>query len=300
MKKRERLEFLRNLLLVVAGTVILALGSALFLIPFDLVAGGVSGVAIILNKVFAAPWLTVDLAVTVLTWGLFLVGLLVLGRDFALKTLVSALIYPPALFLCLRLVSPDVLDGFFDLRLSDYSDIAILLAALFGGVLVGAGCAITFLGGGSTGGMDILAFVICKVFPRAKSSVVIFLLDAATVLLGVVAIQNLAVSLLGVLSAFVCAFVVDRLFLGSSAAYVANIITDYPEAIHQGVMEHLDRTTTLLEVVGGYSGKKKSMVMVTFTVRQYAELLALTNRADKNAFITIHRAHEIGGEGWTR
>lgn len=298
--KKEWYRAVRDVGLVIVGTVILALGSAVFLIPFDLVTGGMTGIAIAVTKMAGLSWLTVDLVVTVLTWVLFFVGLAVLGRGFAAKTLVSALIYPPALSLCMRLVSPDVWNGFFDLKASEYGEIAILLAALFGGVLVGAGCAVTFLGGGSTGGTDILAFVIVKWFPRTKSSVMIFLLDAATVVLGVIAIRNLAVSLLGISSAFVCALVVDRLFLGSGAAFVANVVTDHPEAIQKAVEEKLERTTTVLAARGGYSGKEKSMVMVTFSMRQYRDLIGLVSRADPLAFMTVYRAHEIGGEGWTR
>ena len=66
------------------------------------------------------------------------------------------------------------------------------------------------------------------------------------------------------------------------------------------VISKLNRTTTVFDAVGGYSGEKKKIVMVSFTMRQYAELIAVINSMDKTAFITIHRAHEINGEGWTR
>lgn len=292
------LQELRNLGMVVLGTAILAFGTGIFLVPFDLVTGGVSGLAIVLEKVL--PWnFSMDLYITVLTWSLFFVGLFALGRAFALKTLVSSLFYPVFFSISMKLVHPEVFNGFFYLEGSAYQDISILLAAIFGGIFVGAGCAITFLGGGSTGGMDILAFLVCKIFKRLKSSVVIFVIDALIVLLGIFIIQDLVISLLGISSAFICALVVDYVFLGNSKAFVAQIISEQWETISQQVIQHLDRSTTIFRVTGGYSGQEKHMVMVSFTINQYSQLLNIIHQVDRYAFVTISRAHEINGEGWT-
>lgn len=293
-------QWIRNMLYVVGGTLLLSFGTAVFIVPFDLVTGGVSGIAIVLEKLIPLDFLTVDRWVTVLTWVLFFLGLIFLGRDFALKTLVSTIVYPVGLSLFLRLASPDVLNGFFCLSASEYGQIAVLLAAVFGGTFVGAGCAITFLGGGSTGGTDILAFTVCRFFRRMKSSVVIFALDAAIVVLGMFVLRDLVVSLLGIVSAFVCALVVDKVFLGGTRAFVAQIITERSEAINRAVIERLERTTTILDATGGYTGSDKKMVVVSFTMDQYALLLRLIHDIDPYAFTTVHAAHEITGEGWTR
>ena len=66
------------------------------------------------------------------------------------------------------------------------------------------------------------------------------------------------------------------------------------------MIKKLKRTTTILDATGGYSGENKKMIMVSFTMTEYAEMVNIINKVDKNAFITIHRAHEINGEGWTR
>ena len=289
---------LRNFGLVVLGTAILAFGTGIFLVPFNLVTGGVSGLAIVLEKIL--PWnLGIDLYIASLTWTLFFVGLFTLGKSFALKTLVSSIFYPIMFTLSAKLVNPDVLNGFFFLEGSAYRDISILLAAIFGGIFVGAGCAITFLGGGSTGGMDILAFLICKLFKRLKSSVVIFVIDAVIVLLGIFIINDLVISLLGISSAFICALVVDYLFLGSSKAFLAQIISEEWQTISQEVIRQLDRSTTIFHVTGGYTGNEKHMVMVSFSISQYSQLLNIIHQVDKYAFVTITKAHEINGEGWT-
>jgi len=291
---------LKNILLVISGTLILAFGTAVFIIPFELVSGGVSGIAIIIDKFFGNGFLTVDFTITILTWGLFIVGFIFLGKRFALKTLISTLVYPIGISLFLKLVNPEIMNGFFCLKESEYGEVSLILAAIFGGVFVGAGCAVTFLGGGSTGGVDIIAFILCKFFRRWRHSVVMFFVDALTVILGMFVIKNMVISLLGITSAFISASVIDKIFLGESKAFMAQIVSDRYKDINKMVIKKLERTTSLVDITGGYSGAKKKMVLVSFTMNQYAEIINIINKVDKNAFITIHRAHEINGEGWTR
>lgn len=289
----------KNIILTITGTLILALGTALFIIPFDLIVGGISSLAILLNKLIGSEFFTMDMLVTIVTWALFFIGLFVLGVNFALKTLISAIVYPVGISFFSKLVDPNVMDGFFCLAQSEYSEISILLATLFGGVLIGAGCAITFVGGGSTGGVDIIAFLICKIFKKFRSSVVIFIIDALTIVMGIFVIKDFVLSLLGITSAFISALVVDKIFLGESKAFIAHIVSDRYDEINAQIIERLERTSTIIEATGGYSKKPKKMLMVSFTMAQYSELLNIITKTDKTAFVTIHRAHEVNGEGWT-
>ena len=285
--------------LVVVGTLILAFGTALFILPFDLVCGGISSIAIILNNLLGVDFISIDTLITLITWTLFFIGLIFLGKNFALKTLISTIVYPIGISLFSKLYDPQFMNGIFCIDQSQYSEIAILLAALFGGVLVGAGCALTFLGGGSTGGVDIFAFLICKIFKKLRSSVVIFCIDAITIALGLFVIQDLVVSLLGISSALISAVAVDKIFLGGSKAFIAQIVSDRYEAINQEIAVKLERTTSIIDIVGGYSGSSKKMLMTSFTMNQYTELLNIINHNDPKAFVTVHQAHEINGEGWT-
>ena len=296
INKSEALKHGKNIFLVVCGTIILAFGSAVFLIPFNLVAGGVTGSAIILDKFLPYSFITIDLIIGVLSWGLFFIGLIFLGKAFALKTLISTVIYPPSIAFFSRLMELDLLN----LKGGEYGEVSPLLAALFGGVLVGVGCALTFLGGGSTGGTDILAFVLCRMFKRLRSSAAIFIIDAAVILGGLFVLQSLTLTLLGVITAFVSVIVIDKVFLGQEQAFVAQIISRKEKLLRAEIIEKLSRTTTELTVVGGFSGEKQTMLMVTFTLGQYADLLSIVRRIDNEAFVTIHRAHEISGKGWTK
>ena len=298
--QREVWKYTRNVIVVVVGTFILAFGTAVFLLPFDLVAGGMSGLAIVIDAVIPLEFLTVDRIIALLTWALFLVGFAIFGKAFAAKTFLSAILYPMGITLFLKLTDSSVLGGVFCLQASEYKELPLILAATTGGALVGIGCAITFLSGGSTGGTDILAFILCKIFKRLKSSTAIFLIDVTVILLGVILSRNLIHSLLGILSAMITAAVIDKIFLGGTSALVAQIVTERAEEINQGVIDLMERSTTILEATGGYSKRKKQMVTVSFSMRQYTLLMDIVCKIDPDAFVTVWRAHEIRGEGWTK
>lgn len=296
--KKEILSFLRHNLLVVLGTAILAFGSAVFLVPCDLVVGGTSGIVIVLKSLFPSDTFNVDLAVTVITWGLFLAGLILLGGDFAMKTLVSTVVYPIAFSLFSLLVDPDVLGGYFYIQGNPHSEIALVFAGVVGGGLLGVGSAVAFLGGGTTGGTDIISFLICKFFPKLRISKVTFAVDSLIIILGIFAVNDLVISGIGIFSAYVSSLFIDKIFVGGSTAYVAHIVTTTPEQISRDVIKLLDRTTTVMECKGAYTGETKNIVMVSFTMREYREILSIVNKYDKKAFITVNQAHEISGEGW--
>jgi len=296
--KAELLLQLKNLLLVFLGTIILAFGCAVFVVPFNLVTGGVTGLSIVIDHIIGGA-IPIDITIAILTWTMFFLGLIVLGKDFALKTLLSAIVYPTFISLFMHLVSPDVMGGFLHLASSEHADIALIIGALFGGLCIGTGCAVTFLGGGSTGGVDIIAFILCKMFKKWKSSVVIFVIDAVTVLLGMFVIQDFILTLLGIISASVGAIVIDKVFIGRSQVFTAQIVSDKYDEINLAIQREIRRTTTMLFARGGYSGAEKTVLMVTFTMRQYADLMNVIKRIDKKAFVSISRAHEINGEGFT-
>lgn len=301
MKKINKADILitaKNILLVIFGTLVLAFGCAVFVVPFDLVTGGVTGLSIVIDHIIG-DFIPIDFTIAALTWLMFFLGLIFLGKDFAIKTLVSAIVYPPAISFFKWLVEHEALGGFLDLTTSAHADIALVIGSLFGGLCIGTGCAITFLGGGSTGGVDIIAFILCKWFKRFKSSVVIFIIDAVTIMLGMFVIKDLITTLLGIISASVGAIVIDKIFIGRSQAFTAQIVSDKHEEINLAIRNEVRRTTTMIPAIGGYSGEAKTVLMVTFTMRQYAYLMNAIKRIDKNAFVSISRAHEINGEGFT-
>ena len=188
---------LKNTMLVVLGTLILAFATGVFILPMAIVCGGISGFAIIIDALVPLEYVSLDVVVFFLTWSLFLLGLFMLGKGFAIKTFISTLIYPSAVSLFLHLGDRSDLGSLF--LAQGYVDrtICLALCALVGGFLVGLGCALTFLGGGSTGGVDIIAFCLCRAIPRLRPARVIFVIDALTILLGMAVIGDLMLSLSG-------------------------------------------------------------------------------------------------------
>lgn len=287
----------RGILSVTAGTLLVSLGTSMFILPFDLVTGGLSGLAIILEALIPFEEIGVEGIITALTWGSFLLGMFFLGKTFAMKTLVSSLLYPIGVTLFLPLGDSG---GFLSPGTREYGDLTLLLAAVAGGALVGLGCAITFLNGGSTGGTDVLALFLCKLSKRMKSSTAVLWVDTVIILLGVFVTQDLVLSLLGIISAVTVALVIDRIFLGGTSAFVAQIVTSRGDEISRAVISELERSTTILSATGGYSRQKKQLLTVSFSMRQYKQLMGIVLATDPSAFITVYRAHEIRGEGWTR
>ena len=307
IKKKRRMRLVKDTLLVILGTAILALGAGLFIIPFNLVTGGVSGLGIVLehwlDDVPVLTDITAEVYASVLVWLLFFVGLFFLGKMFAVQTLISTIVYPPVLGFASWLADSDIFGGIFNLSGSplynEYGGVTIILATLFGGACFGIGCALTFIGGGSTGGSDIIPLVICKFFPKLKSSDMIFLTDATIVALGMFAMGDLVLTLLGIIAAFICAIAVDKIFLGGQSALIAQVVSDKYEEISAQIIRQMNRTTTITNAVGGYSKAEKKLLMTTFAMSQYHVFVAIVSTIDKNAFVTVHRAHEISGDGWT-
>ncbi len=304
--RRDIIRFLKNTALVVFGTAILAFGTGLFIIPFNLVTGGSSGIGIILARFLKGvpligDW-TADVYASVVVWILFILGAIFLGKQFALQTMLSTFVYPFFLGIGTWLAGSDILGGFFNLNspmYAEYGNVSIILATVLGGTLVGVGSALPFLGGGSTGGSDIIPLIICKFFKKLPASKMIFITDASIVILGMFAVGNLVISLLGVVAAFVCAIMVDKIFVGESSAFIAQIVSDKYDEINRAIIRQMNRTTTIFKAEGGYTGIERKMIMVTFSVRQYAIFTTIISSIDKNAFVTLHRAHEIAGDGWT-
>lgn len=305
LKKGELKEHIKNTLLIILGTFVLAFGTGIFVIPFDLVTGGVSGIGIILNRVLERVGFLGELGTefyaSAVNWLLFFVGLIFLGKEFAGKTLVSTIVYPFALSLAVNLTKMEGIGDYLNLaNYTAHGETGVILATVFSGAAIGAGCALTFLGGGSTGGIDIIALTVCKYWKKGKSSVLIFICDATIIIAGMFVINNFVLSLLGIVSAFICAIAIDKMFIGESGAFIAYVVSDKYEEINRAVIRRLVRTTTMISAVGGYSHQPKVMLTVTFGRNQYAEFTAIMSSIDKNAFVTVHRAHEIGGEGWTK
>jgi uncharacterized membrane-anchored protein YitT (DUF2179 family) len=313
--KKRILHSVFELFVVLLGTFIVSLGTGIFLTPFSIVSGGVSGLAILLSN---AGLLSVDIWSYIICWFLFFAGLLILGLKFSLGTLASTIFYPIFVTLILR---TGMIDGILNLMAPnatfEYINGVIqyvgpgldagsyLLFGIFGGAFVGIGCGITFIGGGSTGGFDILSFIINKFF-GTNVSINSFFLDAAVVIAGIIVdiVSNDSTkfigALVGIISALVCSVAIEFVYNGFNVAYICDVITSKPDEVTKYVNEKLDRTTTIINVVGGYSKENKKLVRIVCLRREYLKIKDEMAGIDSSAFMTFSLSKKVAGEGFSK
>lgn len=321
-KRKKVLHHIFQTFLVLFGTLILAFANAFFLVPFSIVSGGVSGISIILTEL---GLLTVDIWQYIFYWGLFFIGSLILGFKFTFNTLLSTIFYP--IFLSILIRTPigldlvdllygqdgvtEIINGVIKINAAPLSDAGrLLIIALFGGCFVGLGCGITFVGGGSTGGIDIISFIINK-YSGLSISGCTFVIDAFVVLCGlildivlpndfVMISANFLAGLVGIISSFSCALAIDYIYGASNRSYVCDVITDKPQELTDYVNLKMNRSTTIFKVVGGYTKEDKTMVRIVFSRGEYVKVKDALAEIDPNAFITYTQSKFVHGEGFKR
>ncbi len=284
---------IKNYLLVFFGSVLLAIGTGVFLLPAALNTGGLMGIGLIFEKLFGFD---PDFVVLVLTWIFFFLSLLFVGWRFTLKSLLSSIVYPLVLILLMRLpaISTETTRLF-----GPGADTATkLIAAVFGGVLCGVGVALTFLGGGSTGGVDIIVVIINK-YLHISHSLLVFIIDGLIVLIGLFVLQDVILSLVGIIGAFVFALTLEFVFVGQSHALTAYIISPTKsDEINEWIQTNTNRGATLVPITGGYTGEEYTMIIISFDRSEYAGILDGVAKIDKKAFITIQQSKSVLGEGF--
>lgn len=290
---RETKAVIKSYLLVIAGSILLAIGTGVFLLPAVLNTGGLMGLGIISEKLFG---IDPDITVLILTWMFFIISLLFLGWRFTLKSLVSSICYPIMLILLMRIpsISTETVNLF-----GPTADTATkLIAGVFGGVFCGTGVAITFIGGGSTGGVDIIVVILNK-FTRVSHSILSFIVDGTIILVGLFVLQDVILVLVGIMSAFVYAITLEFVFGGRSHSLTAQIISPTKsKEINEYIQNNTNRGSTLIPVKGGYQGGEYTMISVTFDRSEYAKIINGVARIDKDAFVTIKQTATVLGEGF--
>lgn len=289
-----------NYFLITVGCLVLAAGTVAFLLPLDLVTGGVSGVSVIVNH-YLEPILGFAVQ-DIVAWAvqiiLLIVSFIFLGKKFTLHTVYATLLYPALLSLLMRTHALDFIssslapEGAGDLQV-----VYTLLAGIFGGAFSGAGVAITFLGDGSTGGFDVLAAISAKYTP-VKEGAATFIIDAAIVIVGMICLQDIPNGLIGILSALTCALVVQYVYVHSNTYVIADIISDKTDEIMQYVHQKMEHGTTVIDAVGGYTGQDRKILRVAFHKKELTSFRTFIAETDPRAFVSFTQASMINGEGF--
>ena len=294
MDKKRVLKLVNNYVAIILGTFLLAFGSVIFLTKAELVAGGVSGIAIIIQHFVSVQ--IYDYLVAGLTILFWFIGLIFLGKDFALKTALSSLLYIGFTFLFKRVVFFDELAKTFA---GEQLAGNLILCGIFGGVFIGGGVAITFLGGGSSGGIDVVQLLLSK-YTGIKESVSGFLIDGIIILVGMFSMQLWVQSLCGILSSFVTAALIEIVYIKNQTAYQVDIISDKWEEISRYAQDELERGATIIHAQGGYKGEERVILRVVFDRFQYEKIKKYIASVDPKAFVTYTQTNAVFGEGFKK
>lgn len=281
MKRKQLFSFLVDLLFYIAGGMIYSVAVLLFLTENEISPGGLTGIATILNYLFSLPIGTV---VFILNIPLLAAGFIKFGGVFIAKTAVATAVMSLTL---------DI-SGLFMPKMK----IDPILAALFGGLLMGLGISLFMLRGATTGGTDIIAKLINCKFPHLTVGRLMLAADAAVVGLSALVYKNMESALYAVIAIYASSRVMDLILYGADRGKIIYVITDNAKELSDSIMSLINRGVTLLDVTGAYTGTKRQMLMCTVRRHEVAAVCRLATSCDKNAFIIVGEAGEVLGEGF--
>lgn len=279
---------IRDYLFILLGTTVLALGINFFIAPANLVTGGVTGIAIIVEYLskqslgFPIPlWMT-NLAINI---PLFAISIKQRGLSFGKKSLVSSVYLTFALWFTAMIPNPFATEN------------DLLLTAIFGGALVGVGLGLVLRASATTGGTDMLATIIKFKYNKFPISNLIMALDCTIILLGFFTF-GARKALYAVICVFVISKVVNSILEGMHFAVAAFIMSDKSEELGEELMKRINRGATGLKAKGMYTKKDKDMLFIVVSKKEIHQLREVVKEIDDKAFITIAEVREVLGEGF--
>lgn len=267
-------------LYVFIGSFFIALAFNAFLLPNNIASGGVAGISTITKALF-------DWEPSIVQWALnvplFISGVLILGKNFGIKSFVGTVVLPLFVYLTRNLSVA-----------TDNS----LLAAIFGGMLVGIGIGIVFKGRASTGGIDLAAQILHK-YTRIPLGVCVALLDGMIVLTATL-VFSLEEGLFALIALFLTSRTIDIVQVGFNTSKTLIIITKEPEKVRQALLEDIDRGVTLLKGAGGFTNEKRNVLMCVVQQNEYSKTAQVIRSIDTDAFVVVMNATEVLGEGFKK
>ncbi len=279
---------LQRLLLVALGALISALGYSLFQVPFNIVAGGLTGIGIIINHFSGLP---VGMMYLLMNIPLLILGYIHLGRwRFILYTLIPVVVF-------------SIAADFFTLTFTEMTQVDpltddMLLSAIYAGLLYGIGSGLIYRAGGTPGGTAILGRILQHKTGLPLSQLFLYTDSAIILAAGIVFGWDSALHAL--LTLFLMGMASDFVLEGPSNVRTAMIITSYPEELAQALTTGLRRSLTFWSVTGSYSRQDRSMLFCTVQRSQVSELKYIIAEVDPTAFVVIENAHQAMGTGFMK
>lgn len=284
MKTRGKIKnMIIDYLFILVGTAIYALGVHVFTVPNQIAPGGITGLATAINALTGIP---IGTFFSLINIPLLLLGLKFLGKDFIIKTLISTILFTAMVDVLFVYIPPYTGD--------------MLLAALFGGAMIGAGMAITFIRNGSTSGTDITSRVIQSKFPQFPIGKIVLLSDLIIISFATLVFANLESALYAIIAMFVCSKVIDSIIYGLDVGKMVFIVSDHCPAISKAIIEEVHRGGTILPAKGAFSGDPREVLLCAIRNHQFYKIKRIVNLVDPKAFIIVTNAGEVLGEGFKK
>lgn len=271
----------KRLISFILGSLILAISYNLFLAPNKLVAGGVSGIAIILNSLFKVDHFIVILALNI---SLLILSYFLLGKEKTRASILGSLVFP----FFVKLTS-DI--G----QLIDIDTSQLLISAVFGGVLYGLGIGMIFKAGYTSGGTDILNQIINKYFKLSIGKSMLY--TDGTITLSSSLVFGTNKMMYAIIVLYIVSIMSDRVILGISDSKAFYIVTDEEKAIKDYILKYLNHGVTVFNAKGGYDKEKQNVLMCVLPTKDYYRLKTGILEIDPEAFFVVTDAYEVfGGE----
>ena len=283
MEKREMLKSrLFSLALVLLGNIIYAATIKLFVIPANLISCGTTGLAMLADHLFHIP---MSLFILVFNILMLAVGWMVLGRQFAMSTVLSSLLYPALLELLNLLLG--------DMSVTDQQ----LLNVLFAGMGLGLSLGLVLRGGASTGGMDIPPLILKKSF-RIPVFISLGVFDFC-IMLAQMTFHKLEDLLFGILLLITISITLNKVMLLGTSKTEVKIISQHSDRIRAAILTQVDRGVTMLYGKGGYSGVQTEVVLSVVSNHELPKIERLARSIDPNCFMIVSRVTEVWGRGFS-
>lgn len=285
---KNKKEFMIENFAIFFGTVLLNVGFYFFFTPNNLVTGGVTGASIILNN-FGVPLSATILVLNIL---FLILGFLVLGVKYGLRSIYASLLGPLIIFVLEKTVPATFMVDYL-------TESPLLMSSLLGAIFTGLGLGIVFRNGGSTGGIDILQNILNKKFHIGYRTV-FMLTDGLIVVVGLIVFKDVQIFLYAIGAVILFSTIIDNISIAGRAGNTLFIVTKKAEQIKDIIHTKLDRGTTIIDVRGGYSNEDKKLVICVINKRQLNYARHLIESVDEDAFTFIAQTKEAVGLGFTR
>lgn len=272
-----------ELLELVAGCTLLALGFNIFLAPNELNAGGLSGLSMVLHHVLGFG--SIGLFMVLMNIPLFIISGYKIGKKFFLGSLLGTVLSSVLFDLLAFIPAPET---------------EPLIGAFYGGAVCGLGLGLAFLSGSSTGGSDIVVRLLRCRYQNVPIGTIGICFDASVAVIAAIAFGNFSIALYSGIACFVSGLVVDAVVYHFDYSKVAIIITKKHEEMAMQILSKLDRGATFLHGEGSYTREEMRVVLTAVKRHQVAELKALAMEVDPAAFVIVQDAHQVLGDGFSR